>query len=208
MKKTYLLPLFLLIFTFSCEESETIQLTPTQKIELLSKELEVDLQINDSVTQENSIIFGDVQEAKQFILKLKEAAEVQNQIFNAQEEKYRKQKKFKNLNFYCGNSLNGIYSGVNESGGGLTATHEFHASINNGNVTGLASWFTGSPIGIAYTLGVYHVTTSATDITINTVGTYTYNYFIGGVGTVYQETVYHRIRITCDGNVSVTTAYP
>lgn len=95
MKKTYLLPLFLLIFTFSCEESETIQLTPTQKIELLSKELEVDLQINDSVTQENSIIFGDVQEAKQFILKLKEAAEVQNQIFNAQEEKYRKQKNSK-----------------------------------------------------------------------------------------------------------------
>lgn len=76
----------------------------------------------------------------------------------------------------------------------------------DGNVANTNSWLSGWSLGAGWQQQWVQSSTkdSRGNITIIVHGTATYSLFFEGVGTIYSYPDIYQIRITCDGQVSIS----
>jgi hypothetical protein len=84
----------------------------------------------------------------------------------------------------------GIYSGTINAG---MATLKFDVVVSSGKITSVSGGLTGWSLGLSYTQGAVSISGSTAVVT----GSFNYNVFLEGAGTIYSQATSHTIKLPC-----------
>jgi len=166
-------------------EANKISKSEAKLIEL-GDDLSVDLRIDKTITKEEAIVFENIEDLRDFIIKTKEG--VKNSIIELENTQFE-------MTFKGCDQVSGVYSGTALTSG--FADLNLTVSVENGVVTGTSGAFSGWTLGVGYTQGSHAQGPKGGSITLVTSGTINYSLFWNGVGTFYSEQVSYTITIPC-----------
>ncbi|MDE0471319.1 MAG: hypothetical protein OXH57_05210 [Ekhidna sp.] len=214
MKKSYLLALLILIINFSCSDIDgdfscsdidgDVKPTHEEQLINLSRELNLNLKVDESVDPQNSINFQSLDDLKDFLLLLDNQMLVEeDQVLNNPSEILLGSRIPIPTN--CCTELDGLRTG---SIGAGFARLIFSIVVSDGRVTRFQPYLSGWTLGAGYTSGNYFAQYGSDSIEIETSGTLDFTLFWKGIGTIYQKEVHYNIIIKSVGGEVKTIVLP
>lgn len=181
MKQHFYFVITLFLFSLvSCSDSDSLKTNweiTTEKVELIASKYDIELEIDDSITKDNSLNFDTWEDFEDFIIEVESLGLDNNSLIaykfidDSNETLYETKG--------CGD---GLYGGSHSMLGGMIKFN-ITAIVEDGCITSVSGGVSGVTLGWTYTQGE-----SSTSCNGGTICGYTnFNVFVEGVGTVYRQ---------------------